>query len=66
MLKVAGFDTDADGDVIPVAEDLNLGGHLHVISFPQRLDQSIRSTDRHFNGACVIFQHEGNRPTLSS
>ena len=34
VLNLAGLDTDADGVVLPVAEDLNLGGYLHAIPFP--------------------------------
>lgn len=66
MLNHSGFDTDADRKVLPVAEDFDLSGHLHTISFSQRFDQTIRSTDRHVNGAGVILQREGGIPAFPS
>jgi len=45
VLNLRGFDTNTDGIVLPVAEDFNLGGYLHTISFSQRLDQTIGTTD---------------------
>ena len=41
MLNLRGFDTNTDGIVLPVAEDFNLGGYLHTISFSQRLATSM-------------------------
>ena len=66
VLNLSGLDTDANGEVLPVAEDLNLGGQPHAISFSQRLDETIGATDCHLNGARVVLQHEGGIPTPPS
>src|SRR5512141_112238 len=66
VLNLSGFDTDANGDVLPVAEDCNLDGQPHAISVSQRLDQPIGATDPHINGASVVLQREGGTPTLPS
>src|SRR6185295_18264978 len=66
VLNRSGFDTDADRDVFPVAGDFNLSGHLHAISFSQRLDQAVRATDYHVNGTGVILQRERGTPTRPS
>jgi hypothetical protein len=66
VLNRSGFDTDADGEVLSIAEHFNLSGHLYAISFSQRFDQAIRATDRHVNGVGVILQREGGPPTLPS
>ena len=66
MLNLRGLNTDANGEVLPIAEDSNLGGQPHAIPFSQRLDETIGATDRHFSGASVILQREGGIPTLPS
>ena len=66
VLNIPGFVADANGNVFPVAKDLNLGGQPYAISVSQRFDQTIRATDRHVNGASVILQRKGGTPTLPS
>jgi hypothetical protein len=66
VLNRRGFDTDADGEVPTVSEHVNLRGHLDPVSVSQGLDQTIRATDRHVNGACVILQRERGTPTPPS
>ena len=66
MLNVSGLNTDANREVLPIADDSNLGGQPYVIPFSQWLDESIDATDRHLNGACVILQREGGIPTPPS
>ena len=66
MLNLSGLDTDANGDVLPIAEDSNLGGQPHTIPFSQRFGETMGATDRHLNGARVILQREGGIPTLPS
>ena len=66
VLNRSGFDTDADGEVLSIAEHFNLSGHLYAISFSQWFDQAIRVTYRHVNEVGVILQREGGPPTLPS
>ena len=66
VLNFSGLNTDANGDVLPIAEDSNLGGQPHTIPFSQRLGETMGATDRHLNGARVILQREGGIPTLPS
>lgn len=64
MLDLDSLDTDAERNIISVAEDLDLRDHLYAIAFSERLDQAIRPTDCYLNGARVVSQREREGPTL--
>ena len=64
MLNLDGLDTDAERSVISVTEDLDLHGHLHAITFSERLNQAIRPTNGHLDGARVISQREREGSTF--
>ena len=64
MLNRDGLDTDAERNIILVAKDVDLRGHLHAIAFSERLGHAICPTDCHLDGARVISQRERERPTL--
>jgi hypothetical protein len=49
MLNLDRFDTDAERNIILAAEHFDLGGHLHAIAFPKRLDHTIRPADCHLD-----------------
>ena len=64
MLNCDGLDTGAERNIILVAKDMDLRGHLHAIAFSEWLDHAIRPTDGHLDGARVISQRERESPTL--
>ena len=64
MLNLDRFDTDAERNIILVAEYFDLRGHLHAIAFSEGFDHAIRPTDCHLDRARVISQRECEGPTL--